>query len=139
MGLLTPDVLHDRPFERAEEPCRRGSVLGGAAECGAVGHVAELPPARSARVRERPVRIEVPWAARRRYCATGATGLAGRLAGHGIRLELDLRVGMIIRGRLLLLEWRGERIRRCLVGPVRPVRRAVKVGVAVCQEEVRAS
>src|SRR6266851_5187831 len=62
-----------------------------------------------------------------------------RLAGHSIRLELDIGIWLTVCARLTLSEWRWEPVRGGLVRPVRPVRCAVEVEVTVGQEEVRAA
>src|SRR5260370_19501123 len=139
MGSLASEGGHERALRRAEDPRRWRPELGGSSKCTAICHVAELPLARSAGGRQCPVRIEIPRASRRRHGAAGAAWLAGGLAGHSIRLELDIGIWLTVCARLTLSEWRWEPVRGGLVRPVRPSRCAVEVEVTVGQEEVRAA
>src|SRR5262249_59400266 len=89
----------------------------------AVGHLAELPHALPANLRQRVVRVEVPGAARRRDRAAlwGVRRARVDLARRGVGLELDLRIPGPGQGRRLLLQdRRRERPGLQRVGEVGP-------------------
>src|SRR6476659_707970 len=123
---LAARVALDLTRERARRGERDLPVLGVAAErlTGLAG-VAELPGAAELVIaHERPVGVEVARSGWRHHAAGSRAQVARALAVRRVGLELDLRVGPSLRGRLSLGERAREPVRGARRRPVGVIRRS---------------
>src|SRR6476619_2240901 len=107
-SLCARRIRDRRTRQGAEETRRWTVVLRVCTERVAVGHLSELPHALSTDGCLSPVAIKIAWRTRRRDGAARERARAAcGFAGRRISLELDLRIGLPTRRRLLLQERRG--------------------------------